>query len=224
MTIMHFSRRSADDTLQMEWNNCVEWASRNKLPLNISKCRTLSIVTKKNLVPTQVVSCDGSSLPEVSELKLLGVTFSSSLKWNTHVKNIISKASRRMYIIRNLKRSGCSAELIFRSYVSFIRSIILYAYPCFCNLPTYLQKQLVRIENRVLRIMNSDDLYPDLSSAAERACVKLFKRIEHDANHPLRTMFDIQSPNQTRSTCILRPPFAKTKRFYDSFIRFYVYR
>ena len=123
VTILHFVRSPSEDNLQAEWNNCVNWASVNKLPLNILKCKVLNIVTKKNLVLSKVLCSPGYFLPEVDELKLLGVIFSSNLKWNAHVNSIICKATRRIFIIRNLKRSDCSSELIFRAYVSFIRSV-----------------------------------------------------------------------------------------------------
>ena len=40
--------------------------------------------------------------------KLLGLTISSDLKWNTHISELVRKASSRLYILRKLKVAGCT--------------------------------------------------------------------------------------------------------------------
>ena len=219
ITILHFIRSTSEDGLQAEWNNCVKWSFFNKLPLNISKCKILNIVTKKNMTLSSVLSTSGR-LPEVDQLKLLGVTFCSNLKWNYHVQNIVAKASKRIFIIRNLKRAGCPPGLIFRAYVAFIRSVLLYAYPSFCNLSLYLQNLLVNVEKRVLRIIHSELDVPDLLSVADRTCFNLLKGIEESPEHPLRVMFESQHETKTRSSNVFRPPLCKTKRFHNSFVKY----
>ena len=131
----------------------------------------------------------------------------------------MSRASRRIFIIRNLKRSACSPELIFRAYVAFVRSILLYAFPSFCNLPLYLFKHIVAIEKRVFRIIDDNIVQDDLSQAASKCCESLFNRILSNSNHPLRNLFVEAPSTATISKCILRLPFAKTKRFAKSFIK-----
>ncbi len=44
----------------------------------------------------------------VNEFKLLGVVFRSDLNWSSHVKYIVSKASKRIFVIPMLLRSGMS--------------------------------------------------------------------------------------------------------------------
>ena len=41
----------------------------------------------------------------VDSAKLLGVTMSSSLTWNTHIDEVIKKASERLYFTVQLKRA-----------------------------------------------------------------------------------------------------------------------
>ena len=41
----------------------------------------------------------------VSTVKLLGVTITQDLKWNTHVENIVQKAAKRIYLLKQLKRA-----------------------------------------------------------------------------------------------------------------------
>ena len=67
-------------------------------------------------------------------LPLLGLTLTSDLKWNVHIESVLRKASKRFYLLRNLRRSGCP-------------------YPSFCNLPNLLQEKLLKFERRAFRII-----------------------------------------------------------------------
>ena len=61
----------------------------------------LDVVTKKNLSLSHVSCSNDFSLPQVDDLKILGVTFSANLKWNSHLEDVMRKAFQRMYIVRN---------------------------------------------------------------------------------------------------------------------------
>ena len=52
-------------------------------------------------VPMQI-SLDNQTLAEVSIMKILGILIQSDLKWDGQVSSMISKANRRMYILRSL--------------------------------------------------------------------------------------------------------------------------
>ena len=45
--------------------------------------------------------------------KLVVVTMSSDLTWNTHVENIVAKAGKRVHMLYQLKRAGiCQHDLV----------------------------------------------------------------------------------------------------------------
>ena len=46
------------------------------------------------------------SLEVVHTVKFLGVHLSADLKWSTHINSICSKASKRLFALRILKRNG----------------------------------------------------------------------------------------------------------------------
>jgi len=63
--------------------------------------------------------------------KLLGVTFCSNLKFDEHVKNILTICSQRCYLLKCLKGQGLHAKqlnVVFCAIVNFV-SRILYALP-----------------------------------------------------------------------------------------------
>ena len=183
----------------------------------------MDIVTKSSLRLNPVSCNDTSALNNVNSVSFLGVTLSNDLKWNLHFDKCIKKACKRIFLIRNLRRARCSSSLLFRVYVSFIRStcILLYAVPCFCNAPKHLFDKFLRIERRIFRIIGPDSSsFPSLSDAVNTSCCKLFNNIDKFPNHSLRHLFSNRFFSSTRSTSTPRPPLARTCRFKNSFIRF----
>ena len=84
--------------------------------------------------------------------KILGVTVRNDLKWNDHVDNITAKASRRIYLLKQLKRAGIDRKSLIQFYCASIRSVLEYACQAFhSSLPAYLSDQIERIQKRVLR-------------------------------------------------------------------------
>ena len=167
-----------------------------------------------------VVTETGISLPSCSSLPLLGVVFSNDLRWNDHVHSIVKKASRRIFLIRNLKRAGCSASVMFSAYVAFIRSVLLYCFPVFCNVSSSLFNSIKRVERRVFRLIGKEAHdFLTIDVAAENVCKRLFNHVSQDVQHPLRSLFENRAPTP-RNRSVLKPPFARTVRYKKSFIRF----
>ena len=160
---------------------------------------------------SEVVRSDGASLNEVQTLSFLGVIFSHDMKWNAHIDKIVKKACKRMFIIYNLRRSGCSEHLIFWSYCAFIRSVILYAFPAWCNVPDYLIWKLCVVERRVMRIIGSSSLFPSFMDVAEKTCLKLMRSVSTFESHPLIEMFEFRPVvYNTRNSKHLYAPCTRT--------------
>ena len=52
------------------------------------------------------INIDWAAIKIVSQVKVLGVTLSSDLSWNSHVDGIVSNARKRVFLIYQLKRAG----------------------------------------------------------------------------------------------------------------------
>lgn len=133
------------------------------------------------------------------------------------------KASKKIFMIRNLRRYGCDSDLMIKAYQTFIRPVLTYAFAAYCNAPEYLLKELIKVERRVFRIMGieyCEDL--NVISHATLICRNLFCAILNNESHPLRDLFhERQVLASTRSDhCYLRPPRTKTRRFARSFVKF----
>ena len=143
------------------------------------------------------------------------------MKWDGHIDKVVNKATKRLFLLRNLRRSNCPVNLMLTCYFSFIRSVLLYGFPSFCNVPKCLFDTLQKVERRALRIIGSSDPHvPPLSVASQNLCSKMMTSVEHFNEHLLRSISTERKPSSTRSSHALATPFAKTERFSKSFIRF----
>ena len=126
ITFLHFVRDLREEKLQVEWDNVCHWSEVNSQPINFSKSCIMDIVTKQGLSLSEIRDSVGNALRNVTEVSILGVIVCDDLKWNTHFNSIVKKASRRICSMYNLIRSGCPPKLLFRAYVAYIRSLLLY--------------------------------------------------------------------------------------------------
>ena len=91
----------------------------------------------------------------LSLAKVLGVTISSDLKWSAHIDSITTKAAKRVYLLRQLKRAGIAPSHLVLFYCSVVRSVLEYACQVFhCNLPLYLLNEIEPIQ-RTSRIAHN---------------------------------------------------------------------
>ena len=99
----------------------------------------------------------------MSTVKLPGVTITQDLKWNTHVENIVQKAAKRIYLLKQLKRADLDPKSLIRFYCSCIRSVLEYACHVFhTSSPQYLSDDIEHIQRRASRIISQDLSYTDL--------------------------------------------------------------
>ena len=79
------------------------------------------------------------------------MTLRSDLRWNSHVHNIISKCSKRLYLLIQLKQANVAKKDILQFYKSCIRSVLEYAAIIFHHsIPKYLSEDIERIQRRAL--------------------------------------------------------------------------
>ena len=125
---------------------------------------------------------NGNALEAVEAHKVLGVTIKSNLKWDSHVNEIVGKASKRLHILRVLKRSGAPP------HITLIRSVLEYCCPVWqSSLSVQLSEGIERVQKRALRIIFPASHYEDalklsgcttLCARRELLCSKTFEKIK----------------------------------------------
>ena len=115
-------------TIQDSISQAADWSEVNKFQLNASKCKELQInFTKTPRMEDHITIDNDQSFQVVQSAKILGVTISDNPKWNAHAENITTKASRLLYLIKQLKRADVDMVSLVQFYCSCIRPILEYA-------------------------------------------------------------------------------------------------
>ena len=105
---------------------------------------------------------NSQALKLVDNAKLLGSTISSNLTWNEHTSTVVKKAAKRLYFLKQLKRSSVPKAELVSFYITCIRSVCDYAIPVFhSSLPEYLVKDFERVQKRALAIICPNQTYSD---------------------------------------------------------------
>ena len=146
-------RLSTTSSLQSAIDEITEWTEHNNMSLNVKKTKELRTSFFKNPVQFDNLTSAGTEINIVDNFKLLGVTISSDLTWNTHIDVICAKASRRLYPLRILKSSGAPPKDIMSVYSAFIRPVLEYACQVWhFSIPQHLNDQIEQVQRRALRV------------------------------------------------------------------------
>ena len=92
-TIAEIVPRGKDSHAQHAVNYVAEWSSCNLMQLNAAKCKELVIDFKKFKHHFESLVVSDKNLTVVQNAKILGLTISNNLTWNTHIGEIITKAN-----------------------------------------------------------------------------------------------------------------------------------
>ncbi|XP_078361380.1 uncharacterized protein LOC144645704, partial [Oculina patagonica] len=154
----------------------------------------------------------------------------NDLKWNDHIEIITSKAAKRLYLLRQLKRAAVSSNDLVLFYCSVIRSVLEYSCQLFhSSLPGYLSEELERIQRRAMRIIFPNSGYrkaleeagiPTLAGRRDWLSKSLFNDIATSKKHKLVNLLPERPTNshQLRIKRVFNTPVCKTDRFKNSFI------
>ena len=184
------SHTDNNSSLQEVTDSIVDWSRGNKFQLNPSKCKEFVVSFKRNQPNFPPISINGSQIERVEKLSILGLSITRDLKLNDHVDKIVNKASKRIYLLKQLKRFGLNASDLKCFYVASTRSILEYSCQVFhYGLPEYLPEAIKKIQRRALHIIYPQLSYQDaldalglqtLYSRRRELCNKLFESVLRD--------------------------------------------
>ena len=116
-------------------------------------------LTRKHLNKIQAsYTLECAVLENVDNIKYLGVTITNDLKWNTHIRNICTKANRTRGFLRRTLFS-CPKNVKEAAYKGRVRSILEYGSSVRDPHPDKLQEELEKVQNRVARFVTRNYVY-----------------------------------------------------------------
>lgn len=200
------------NNVNLEIENVHHFCRNTGLSLNLQKSYFMFISFVKTCFPVPV-----DNIAERPCLKILGITLSNDLKWDTHISNICKLACRRFYAIRIIRPFLSNAQLIL-FYNSFIRSILEYCSPLFVGLNFKNIACLNRVQRRFHNLLCFYGCHCEcLASLCFRrlsSSTSLFLGASTDTNHSLYNLI----PTKLHNT--FRQPYSRTELRRRSFIPF----
>lgn len=230
-TVSEILARNETSRMQSALDDLITWSDCNYMNINCKKTKEMICgPLRKQPPPPLLIS--NQNVEQVTSFKLLGVTINNALKWDDHIAAVTSKAAKRLWFLKKLKRAGVSQADLVYYYQAVIRPVLEYACPVWHTSITGQQsKKLDSIQRRVCQIILHDRPYNDactvlgLSSLHERRqeqCQKLFQQLacntDNCLHYLLPCMRDPTITNSLRHANKYPAIFAKTTKFKNSFI------
>ena len=97
-----------------------KFAERNQMKINHRKTKIITFNPCRNVDFTPEIKLGNTEIEVVEEIKLLGLTIRSDLKWTTNTQNMILKANKRLWMLHRLKNLGAKDEDLLEMYVKQI--------------------------------------------------------------------------------------------------------
>ncbi len=197
--------------LQKDLKNLEKWELTWKMDFRPSKCFTMNITRKRNLMISDYVLKD-SVLENVEKSPYLGVVIRKDLKWRDHVDNITMKANRTLGLVRrNIKTNN--KELKTKAFNTLVRPVLDYASSVWdpyqqgdINRIQAVQRRAARyVTNRFHNTSSPTEMLLDLNWEAlqtRRQKIKLctFYKIHHGLLNISAPPYIHLAPSRTRRT------------------------
>ena len=166
--------------LQNDLNQLGSWCNENDMVPKPEKCHIMHVCSLRNEPQFPVFTINGKEVDTTNSMKLLGVTIQNNLQWDIQVGQMITKASRRMYMLYVLKRFRASASDLTSVYQMYVRPVLEYASPLWhSSITKHQADQMELIQKRACRIILGNQ-YSSYSEALETLeLCSLVERREH---------------------------------------------
>ncbi len=182
------------------------------LLVNAEKCGVLCIPKSRNH------SCSSKELKYKLKphVKILGFLLNNKLTWDEQITSVVSRASKRLHVIRVLKPIVSTSELKI-VYHALITSLMTYGSPVYGQLSRKLLSRLEKLQKRAHRIIcGAKCLCPDFVTMEQRfrdAISKFLLNCEKCPSHPLHD----RVPTKSVRNFYVLPHFRTEKRLKTFF-------
>ena len=205
-----------------------QYTTTNEMKLNEKKTKLMIFNASRTIDFMPSFLLGSEEIEVLEDMKILGVTLTSDLKWRKNTDNIVANAYRRVWMVRRLKSLGTDTEDLIDVYIKQIRSILEFATPVWHPSLTVIDSiRIERVQKSVLHVILGADytsysvalqvtnLEP-LQSRRTKLCSKFaLKAIQHPKHsnwfkeNQFRTKTRQKQPK-------FRPVISRTWRFSNS--------
>ena len=211
-----------------------DWCKVNDMLPKPTKCHVLHVNFLKKPVQLPQLSLGGEVLQVVDHMKLLGLEIQNNLGWDIQVKSMISRASRRLFMLYALRKHAAPAEDMLTIFQIYIRPILEYVCAVWhSSLTKHQSHQIERIQKRTCKVILGND-YQDyesalrelkISSLADRRedlVLKFGQQVLNSERHRHMLPEQRSVKHNLRHSNKFPTPMCKTNRFQNSTIPFII--
>ncbi|XP_065186193.1 uncharacterized protein LOC135817022 [Sycon ciliatum] len=139
------------------------WGKKWRIRFEPTKSQLMTIAHQRHRWPIMDLTFGDHTVSELSEVKLLGITFDSGLSFKTHLHNTALKASSRLGFLRKAARvlDGAGKRTVYRG---FVRPVLEYAPLVWMGAASSHLRLLDRVQRRALHILGPDVLLQSLAA------------------------------------------------------------
>ena len=145
--------KDIEDTLklQKDIDRLGIWARKWRMRFQPVKCNMMQLTKKHNKIGASY-TLEGTVLENIESIKYLGVTITSDLKWNSHIRNVCSRTNRTLgFLRRNL--FFLLQDVKEAAYKTVVRPILEYGSTVWDPHCNGLNDELENVQKRVARFV-----------------------------------------------------------------------
>lgn len=217
--------------LQKDINNIVQWSRSNKVNLNKSKCKVMLFSHKRHAMPP--VFIENEQMEQVRTYKYLGLTITSTLKWDEHIDQLCLRAKKLLGYLYRLFYRNVQPTSLCNLFTALIRPILEYASQVWDPYTLKNKHKIENLQKYALRISSGrwaasyEELLdhfklPTLASRREYLRVTTLHKLHSGHSYLPPDILKLQPVTSTRSCSSTsnsyRIPFARTAQFQNSFL------
>ncbi len=133
-----------------------QWLQRNKMKVNVAKTKVMLFCTSvKKYDPMNFnIYLNDHRLQIVNDIKYLGITIDTHLKWQDHVDNVCKKIGIKLAILRRIK-PFLTKDILKTVYNTTVLPLFDYASIVWCSCGEGNLKRLQILQNKAMRIILS---------------------------------------------------------------------
>ena len=172
-----------------------EYAKLNDMVVNYEKTKIMVFNPSKKVDFRPRMEFGNKELEVVDEIRLLGVTLRSDLKWCSNTQDIVKRALNKLWVIRRLKKLGANQRELVDMYSKQCRSILEFGAPAWHGALTKNERyDIERVQKVALHVIlgNKYDNYENalklanletLEKRRNKLCLNFAKRAEKNVKH-----------------------------------------
>ena len=147
------SMRTIERKLQLTLNNLQKWTNQNGFRFSDTKTVCVHFCNQKKVHDEPALYLNGKLIPVKKEHKFLGVMFDSKLSFIPHIKNLKTKCTKALNLLRVVSGEswGADSDTLLMLYRSIVRSKLDFACIVYGSARKSYLEMLNPVQNQALR-------------------------------------------------------------------------